>query len=112
MGTGEKDQVFANESVAWSVRKGGAYMPTPIVIGDYLYRLQDRGGFACFKQENGELIYDQKDHEKRLKEIFPWLKEKGESNDPEESKRIIIKEIKLRYPKIYREVWELLREEK
>ncbi len=58
------------------------------------------------------LIYDQKDHEKRLKEIFPWLKEKGESNDPEESKRIIIKEIKLRYPKIYREVWELLREEK
>lgn len=50
----------SNESVAWSVRRDGAYMPTPIVIGDYLYRLQDRGGFACFNSRTGEPIYDHK----------------------------------------------------
>ena len=50
----------SNESVAWSVRGDGAYMPTPIVIGDYLYRLHDKGGFACFNLRDGELIYDHK----------------------------------------------------
>ena len=50
----------SNEYVAWSVRKDGAYMPTPIVIGDYLYRLQDTGRFACFNLQDGELVYEHK----------------------------------------------------
>ena len=35
-------------------------MPTPILIGDHLYRLQGRGGFSCFDRKSGELIYDHK----------------------------------------------------
>ena len=50
----------SSEYIAWSVRRKGAYMPTPIAIGNYLYRLHDRGGFACFNQQDGELVYEHK----------------------------------------------------
>ena len=50
----------SNASVAWSVRRGGAYMPTPILIGDHLYRLQGRGSLSCFDRKSGERIYDHK----------------------------------------------------
>ncbi|MCH8218100.1 MAG: PQQ-binding-like beta-propeller repeat protein [Planctomycetes bacterium] len=48
----------SNASVAWSLRRSGAYMPTPILIGDYLYRLQGKGSFSCFDRKSGEQIYD------------------------------------------------------
>lgn len=54
------DKESSNEFIAWSGRKNGAYMPTPIVVGDYFYRLQDTGRFACFKQADGTLMYEQK----------------------------------------------------
>ena len=47
----------SNEYVVWSVRKEGAYIPTPIVVGDYLYRIQDRGNFSCFNANDGTLVY-------------------------------------------------------
>jgi len=45
-----------------------------------------REALHYFLRENGlddELIYDQKDHEKQMAEIFPWWKEREEEQDLE-----------------------------
>jgi outer membrane protein assembly factor BamB len=52
--TGEKT---SNESIVWSVRRGGAYMQTPLIYDDYLYNLQSNGALSCFRAQSGELIY-------------------------------------------------------
>jgi len=46
-----------NEHIAWSYSKGGNYIPTPIVYGDYLYCCSDRGKLSCFEAKTGKLIY-------------------------------------------------------
>jgi len=46
-----------NEHIAWSYRRGGNYIPTPIVYGDYLYCCSDRGKLSCFDAKTGELLY-------------------------------------------------------
>jgi outer membrane protein assembly factor BamB len=50
----------SNEHIAWSYRKGGNYMPTPIVYKNYLYCGSDRGTLSCFEPETGELQYREK----------------------------------------------------
>ena len=47
----------ANEFVAWSKPKRGAYMPTPIVYGDYLYVVNDIGILSCYAAKTGEQVY-------------------------------------------------------
>lgn len=47
----------SNESVVWSVSRGGAYMQTPLIYGDYLYNLQWNGLLSCFRAQTGELVY-------------------------------------------------------
>lgn len=49
-----------NAYIPWSVKRDGAYIPTPIVSGDHLYRLQDRGDFTCFRVDDGKVIYSQR----------------------------------------------------
>lgn len=44
-------------SIAWSVRKGGAYMQTPLVYGDYLYVCRDNGALYCYEAESGKEVY-------------------------------------------------------
>jgi len=48
---------FASEHIAWSYTRGGNYMPTPIVYGDYLYCGSDRGKLSCYNAKTGELKY-------------------------------------------------------
>jgi outer membrane protein assembly factor BamB len=48
-----------NPSIAW-YRKIGPYHPTPLIIGDDLYMLFDRGFLACFNAKTGKIIYDKK----------------------------------------------------
>jgi outer membrane protein assembly factor BamB len=43
-----------NEFVAWSIKRGGAYMQTPVVIGDYLFSCQDHGVVSCFTAKTGQ----------------------------------------------------------
>ncbi len=43
--------------VAWTYEKGTAYVPSPILYGDYLYLLTDRGVVTCLKAATGEVIY-------------------------------------------------------
>jgi outer membrane protein assembly factor BamB len=46
--------------IAWSVRRGGAYMQTPLIYGEFLYNLQINGALTCYRAETGEQIYQQK----------------------------------------------------
>jgi outer membrane protein assembly factor BamB len=59
------DESTANEHIAWSVKRGGAYMQTPLVYNGYLYNLQTNGQITCFDALTGEVKY--KDS---LKEAF------------------------------------------
>lgn len=37
-----------NAYIAWSIKRGAAYMPTNLVYGDYLYNLRMNGNLTCF----------------------------------------------------------------
>ena len=43
-----------NRFIVWSIRRGGNYMQTPIVVGDYLFSCQDFGLVSCFTAATGE----------------------------------------------------------
>ena len=47
-------------SIAWSRRRGGAYMQTPLVYGDFYYTCQDNGVLSCYRAKTGELVYSQR----------------------------------------------------
>jgi outer membrane protein assembly factor BamB len=55
-----KEGATTNEHVAWSVQRGGTYMPTPIIYGDYLYTCANQGVMACYNAKSGERIYQQR----------------------------------------------------
>jgi outer membrane protein assembly factor BamB len=46
-----------SDAVAWSVRRGGNYMQTPLVLGDYLYCCRDNGLLSCFEARTGKQMY-------------------------------------------------------
>lgn len=52
-----KENETSNQYVAWSHPKGGNYMTTPIVLGDYLYCCSNSGKLSCFNATTGELAY-------------------------------------------------------
>jgi outer membrane protein assembly factor BamB len=47
----------SNQYIAWYLRQGGPYNPSPIVYGDYYYTLYDRGFFTCHDAKTGKEIY-------------------------------------------------------
>ena len=47
----------SNEFIVWSIERGGAYMQTPLIYGDYLYNLRGNGSLSCFHATTGELMY-------------------------------------------------------
>ncbi len=51
------DEATSNRNIAWSVRKGGAYMQTPLVYGEYLYVCRDNGALYCYDAESGKEVY-------------------------------------------------------
>jgi outer membrane protein assembly factor BamB len=52
----EADQ-SGNEFVAWCQPRAGPYNPSPIVVGEYLYVLYDRGMLACYDARTGAEVY-------------------------------------------------------
>lgn len=46
--------------IVWSVERGGSYMSTPVVYGDYLYLGNSNGTVRCFHAISGEKIYEQR----------------------------------------------------
>ena len=47
----------SNDSIVWSVRRGGSYMLTPLIYGDFLYNLQWNGALTCYNAKTGEVAY-------------------------------------------------------
>jgi outer membrane protein assembly factor BamB len=54
-----------NKYIVWSVKRGGAYMQTPLIYNGLLYNLQVNGQLTCYDALTGEVKY--KEH---LKEAF------------------------------------------
>jgi outer membrane protein assembly factor BamB len=46
------------EFIAWWHKQAGPYNPSPLVYGDYLYVLYDRGFLSCYEARTGKLVYD------------------------------------------------------
>ena len=46
------------ENVLWKYEKGTAYVPSPILYGDYLYLTSDRGILTCLDAKTGEVKYE------------------------------------------------------
>lgn len=46
--------------VVWSTLKGGSYMSTPVVYGDYLYLGSSSGILRCFNAKTGEKVYEKR----------------------------------------------------
>ena len=44
-------------AVAWSVTKGGTYIPTPLVYRGHLYTLHNNGRLLCYDAKTGDLLY-------------------------------------------------------
>lgn len=45
-------------NVPWTYAKGTAYVPSPILYGDYLYLTTDRGILTCLDAKTGEVKYE------------------------------------------------------
>lgn len=55
-----KEENTSNASIVWSVRRGGSYMLTPLIFGDFLYNLQWNGALTCYNAKTGAVVYDEK----------------------------------------------------
>ncbi len=55
-----KENESSNEFVAWSQKAGGAQITSPVVVGDYLYVLGDRGILSAYNARTGERIYQER----------------------------------------------------
>ena len=44
--------------IAWRYAKGTAYVPSPILYGDYVYLLTDKGIMTCLDARTGEVKYE------------------------------------------------------
>lgn len=52
--------------IKWETQATGPAGTSPIVVGDYLYRIASNGVIRCWQVKNGELVY-----EKRVERITP-----------------------------------------
>ncbi len=59
-----KDNEESNQYIAWSKKRGGPAIPTPIVYGDYLYTCSEKGILAAYNAKTGERVHQQRISEK------------------------------------------------
>jgi outer membrane protein assembly factor BamB len=55
-----KDGKTSNDFVAWSMQRGGSYMPTPLVYGEHLYVNANHGVMTVYQAKTGERVYQQR----------------------------------------------------
>ena len=46
--------------IVWRTIKGAAYVPSPIILGDYFVIVSDQGVANCFKAALGELLWQER----------------------------------------------------
>jgi outer membrane protein assembly factor BamB len=49
----------ANTHVAWAKRRGGPYMPTPVLYGEHFYVCSNAGVLTCYEARTGKQVYQQ-----------------------------------------------------
>ncbi len=47
-----------DSDIVWRYTKGTAYVPSPILYGDYIYLLTDKGVMTCLDARTGEVKYE------------------------------------------------------
>ncbi len=69
-----KGNETSNQYIAWYQDQAGPYNPSPIIYGDFLYVLLDRGFFACYDAKTGKEIYGKQRIDKDASEFTssPW----------------------------------------
>jgi outer membrane protein assembly factor BamB len=45
-------------AIAWEYDKGTAYVPSPVLHGEYLYLMTDKGLLTCIEAKTGKVIYE------------------------------------------------------
>lgn len=55
-----KEGETANKYVKWSIPRGGSYMQTMLVYGDYLFNCGWNGSVTCYRAQTGEEIWSHK----------------------------------------------------
>ena len=55
-----KGEETKSENIAWSTKRGGPYMPTPVIYGDYLYVCLNNGVLSAYKLGTGERVYQER----------------------------------------------------
>jgi outer membrane protein assembly factor BamB len=55
---GGSGDLTGTPNVPWQYAKGTAYVPSPILYGDYLYLMSDRGVLTCIDAKTGEVKYE------------------------------------------------------
>jgi outer membrane protein assembly factor BamB len=55
---GQSGDLTGTPNVPWKYAKGTAYVPSPILYGDYLYLTTDRGILTCIDARTGEVKYE------------------------------------------------------
>ncbi len=56
--TGGSGDLTGTESIAWRYDKGTAYVPSPLLLGDYLYLTNDTGILTCLDALTGKVVYE------------------------------------------------------
>ncbi|MFH1572403.1 MAG: PQQ-binding-like beta-propeller repeat protein [Acidobacteriota bacterium] len=46
------------DKIVWTYSRGTAYVPSPIIYGDYLYLMSDGGILTCLEAKTGKLVYE------------------------------------------------------
>jgi outer membrane protein assembly factor BamB len=55
-----KGEDTKNDAIAWSAKRGGPYIPTPLIYRDQLYLLQGNGVVATHDVRTGQRIYQER----------------------------------------------------
>lgn len=55
-----KGDATSSSHIAWSVKRGGPYMPTPLVYGQHLYVCSNAGILTCYEAKTGKKIYSKR----------------------------------------------------
>ena len=50
----------SNDAIVWSTQRGGSYMSTPVVYGDYLYLGNSNGVVRCYEAQTGKKMYEKR----------------------------------------------------
>jgi hypothetical protein len=55
-----KGDATTSEAIAWSTKRGGPYLPTPVVYQDLLYVLLNNGTLAAYDAASGIRVYQER----------------------------------------------------